>query len=142
MLTIELSPATRFDVVQLFTIDGIRLLFKGSRWGFGRRPAAASATASTSVATSTAPQQPLPDIYQYKIDVSMDGKTYTTALDQSKNTISRNTIFDEIPPVKCRFVRLTMINWPKSTPLGIIEVTVFGKPADSLPAQEPIPDTP
>lgn len=140
VLTIELSPATRFDVVQLFTIDGVRLLFNGSRWGFGRRPAAAaSATGSTSVTASTAQQQPLPDIYQYKIEVSMDGKTYNTALNQSKNTISRNTVFEDIPPVKCRFVRLTMINWPKSTPLGIIEFTVFGKPAGSLPAQEPIP---
>lgn len=142
VLTIELSPATRFDVVQLFTIDGVRLLFNGSRWGFGRRPSATvSASGSTSVAASTTQQQPLPDIYQYKIEVSMDGKTYTTALDQSKNTISRNTIFEEIPPVKCRFVRLTMINWPKSAPLGIIEFTVFGKPTDSLPAQEPIPGT-
>jgi hypothetical protein len=131
ILTIELSPATRFDVVQLFTIDGVRLLFNGSRRGFGRRPAPGSA----------APAQPVPDIYQYKLEVSMDGKTYTTALDQTKNTISRNTIFDEIPPIKCRFVRLSMTNWPKSSPLGIIEFTVFGKPADSLPAQEPIPGT-
>jgi len=129
ILTIELSPATRFDVVQLFTIDGVRLLFNGSRWGFGRRPAPGSAPVA----------QPLPDIYQYKIEVSMDGKTFMPALDQTKNTLSRNTVFDEIPPVKCRFVRLTMTNWPKSTPLGIIELTVFGKPADSLPAQEPIP---
>jgi len=143
ILTIELSPATRFDVVQMFTIDGVRLLFKGSRWGFGRRPAAAAAstTASTSVTGSTVPPQPLPEVYQYKIEVSMDGKIFTTALDQSKNTISRNTIFEEIPRVKCRFVQLTMVNWPKSSPLGIIEFTVFGKPADSLPAQEPIPCT-
>ena len=128
-LTIELSPATRFDVVQLFNIDGVRLMFNGRRWGFGRpsmRPAQA---------------QPSPDVYQYKIDVSMDGKTYTTALDQTKNTISRNTIFDEISPVKCRFVRLTVTNWPKMTPLGIIEFTVFGKPAGSLPAEQLIPGT-
>ena len=30
-LLIELSPATRFDVVQLFTIDGVRLMFNGGR---------------------------------------------------------------------------------------------------------------
>jgi xylan 1,4-beta-xylosidase len=127
-LTIELSPATRFDVVQLFTIDGVRLMFNGRRRGFGRPPA------------GTNPVEPSPEIYQYKIEVSMDGKTYATALDQSQNSISRNTIFEDISPVKCRFVRLTMTNWPKTTPLGIIEFTIFGKPSGSLPAQEPIPD--
>ena len=33
-LSIELSPATRFDAVQLFTIDSVRLMFNGGR-GFG-----------------------------------------------------------------------------------------------------------
>jgi len=119
-LTVELSPATRFDVVQLFTIDAARLMFNSGRRGFGHAPA---------------------DAYQYRIDISMDGKTYITALDQSKNILSRNTIFEEIPPVKCRFVRLTMTNWPRTTTLGILEFTVFGKPAESLPAEQPIPVT-
>jgi len=85
--------------------------------------------------------QTLPAInaYQYKIEVSADGNTYTTVLDQSKNAVVRNTIFEEIPTTKCRFVRLTMLNWPRATPLGIIEFTVFGKPAESLPAAVPIP---
>jgi xylan 1,4-beta-xylosidase len=129
-LTIELSPATRFDVVQLFTIDGVRLMFNSGRRGFSR-PAAGTPPA--------APNQPSNDAYQYKIEVSMDGKTYLTALDQTKNSIQRNTIFEEIPPVKSRFVRLTMTNWPRTTPLGVLEFTVFGKPAESLPAQVPIP---
>jgi hypothetical protein len=126
-LTIELSPATRFDVVQLFNIDGVRLMFNGGRRGFGGPSAA------------TAPAQPATDIYQYIIEVSMDGKAYVTALDQARNNISRNTIFEEIPPVKCRFVRLTITKWPVSSPLGIIEFTVFGKPVESLPASQPIP---
>jgi xylan 1,4-beta-xylosidase len=129
-LTIELSPATRFDVVQLFTIDAVRLMFNGSRRGFGR-PSAAITTSNQ--------QQSVSEVYQYMIEVSMDGKTYTTALNQTKNTISRNTIFEEVSPIKCRFVRLTMTSWPKTTPLGIIEFTVFGKPAESLPAAVPIP---
>ena len=137
-LTIELSPATRFDAVQLFTIDSVRLMFNGGRgFGFGgrrRTPAAESVPAA-----APAPDLPLTDAYQYTIEVSMDGQTYTTALDQTKNAISRNTIFEEIPPVKCRFVRLTMANWPRTTPLGIIEFTIFGKPAESLPAAQPIP---
>jgi len=128
-LTIELSPATRFDVVQLFNIDGVRLMFNGGRRGFGRPSAA------------TAPAPPAPDVYQYKIEVSTDGKTYIPALDQTNNSISRNTIFEEIAPVKCRFARLIVTNWPKTSPLGIIEFTIFGKPAGSLPAAVAIPVT-
>ena len=124
-LTIELSPATEFDVVQLFTIDGVRLMFNGGRRRFFRR--------------SSKPHESI--IYKYKIEVSMDGKTYTTALDQTNNNIQRNTIFEEIPPVKCRFVKLTVTDWPKSDPLGIIEFTVFGKASGSLPAERPIPIT-
>ena len=125
-LTVELSPATRFDVVQLFTIDGVRLMFNGGRRGGSARPTAGGI-------------QPSPEIYKYKIEVSMDGKTYQPALDMTKNSTARNTIFEEIPPVKCRFVRLVVTNWPKQNPLGVLEFTVFGKPAESLPAAVPIP---
>jgi hypothetical protein len=101
-------------------------MFNGGRRGFGR---------------PSGNTPPPADIYKYKIEVSMDGETYTPALDQTKNDISRNTIFEEIPPVKCRFVRLTITDWPKTNPLGIIEFTVFGKPAGSMPAQVAIPVT-
>ena len=131
-LTLELSPATRFDVVQLFTIDLVRLLFTGGG-RFGGRGVVAAPT------INTPPALPASSTHQYKIDVSMDGSSYTTVLDQSTNAVVRNTIFEEIPPTKCRFVRLTMLNWPRATPLGIIEFTVFGKAADSLPAAVPIP---
>jgi hypothetical protein len=131
-LTIELSPATRFDVVQLFTIDSARILFTGGNRLTGRGNAATNAQAAAAFTSA----------YQYKIEVSTDGEKYTTVLDQSTNETVRNTIFEEIPPTKCRFVRLTMVNWPRATPLGIIEFTVFGKPADSLPAAVPIPVTP
>jgi xylan 1,4-beta-xylosidase len=148
-LTIELSPATRFDVVQLFTIDSVRLMFMGGR-GFGGgfrrggrgvggvRAAGPGATADAP-ATPAAGERPPVNAHQYKIEMSLDGETFTTALDQTDNDISRNAIFEELPPGKCRFVRLTMTNWPRATPLGIIEFTVFGKPADSLPAAVPIP---
>lgn len=122
-LTIDLGPATRFDVTQLFTIDSVRLLFTGGR-RFG-------GPAGTPPATNA---------YQYKIEASTDGNSFTTALDQSTNSVIRNTIFEEIPPTKCRFVRLTMLDWPRTTPLGIIEFTVFGKPAGSLPAAQPVPE--
>jgi hypothetical protein len=118
MLTLDLGPATRFDVVQLFTIDSVRLLFTG-----GRRASAL----------------PSAEAYRYRIDVSTDGDAFTTVLDRSANTVARNTIFEELPPTRCRFVRLTIVDWPRATPLGVVEFTVFGKPAGSLPAAQPIP---
>ena len=152
-LTIELSPATRFDRVQLFTIDSARLMFTGGGRGGGRAggrglggrgatPTEGSSDAASAMTNNAAPAPPPTDGYQYKIDASLDGNTYTTVLDQSTNSISRNTLFDEMPTTKCRFVRLTMVNWPRTTPLGIIEFTVFGKPAESLPAAQPIPGAP
>jgi hypothetical protein len=152
-LTIELSPATRFDVVQLFTIDSVRLMFGGGFGGgglgrggaggrgFGRGgPGTAAPTAGTEpAAAATAAALPPTNAYQYKIEVSTDGNAYTTALDMTKNDVTRNNIFEEVPPVKCRFVRLSMTNWPRTSSLGIIEFTVFGKPAGSLPAAVPIP---
>ena len=142
-LTIELSPATRFDKVQLFTIDSMRLLFTdGGRFGFGNRggvPGAGAAATDTNSAAAGTSTPPATNAYQYNIDVSTDGKTYAPVLDQTTTTVVRNTIFEEIPPTECRFVRLTMTNWPRATPLGIIEFTVFGKAAESLPAAQPIP---
>ncbi len=147
-LTLDLGPATRFDAVQLFTIDSTRLLFagggrfggrgSGSRRGAPGAEPSATATNIPPVASSASALPPS-NAYQYRIDISTDGSAFTTVLDQSANSVVRNTIFDEIPPAKCRFVRLTMINWPRATPLGIIEFTVFGKPAGSLPAAQPIP---
>ena len=152
-LTLDLGPATRFDVVQLFTIDSVRLLFSGGGGmggrGGGRRgapgAAAAAPASATAPASNAAPvaasaaAPPTVSSYQFKIEVSPDGNNYTTVLDQSTNAVVRNTIFEEIPPTKCRSLRLTMVNWPRTSALGIIEFTVFGKPAGSLPAAVAIP---
>jgi xylan 1,4-beta-xylosidase len=134
--TLDLGPATRFDVVQLFAIDSVQLMFTGG-WRFGAR-----GTARTSANNSSTPQRPPTNAYQYKLEVSTDGSSYTTVLDQTRNGVERSTIFEEIPPTKCRFVRLTLTNWPRTTPLGVIEFTVFGQPAGSLPAAQPIPSQP
>jgi len=45
---------------------------------------------------------------------------------------------DEIKPVVCRYVRLSMLDWPGDLPLGIIEFTVFGQPVeDKTPRKRP-----
>jgi hypothetical protein len=138
----------------LFTVNSLRLMFGGGsgrsgmggmgRGGAGTRSmtrggSAAEPPTPVTQPAQTTPVRPATNAYQYKIEVSMDGNEYTTALDMTKNDVVRNTIFEEIPPVKCRFVRLTMTNWPGNS-LGIIEFTVFGKSAGSEPAAAPIPD--
>ena len=111
-ITIELSPATRFDVVQYFTVDAMRVLFTGARRrGFG----------------PTAGPAPALPVYKYKLEVSSDGEKYVTVLDKTKNTVSKDTIFEEFAPINCRFVRFTVTEWPEG-PLGIIDFTVFGYP--------------
>ena len=129
-LTIDLIAPTEFETNQLFEIDSSRLEFAAGG-GFGGRGARGAAGAPP----AAAPAPPAPaapnaiTAFRYKIEVSMDGKQYTTVLDKTNNNVTRYTEFDEIPPTRCRFVRLTMTDWPRrgTTPLGITEFTVFGK---------------
>jgi len=121
-IMIELSPATRFDEVQLFEVDAVRIMFGGGgrRGGLGRGAGAQ-------------------EIYKYKIEVSMDGNNWKTALDRTDNTVQKNTIFEEFKPVECRFIRLTVTDWPKPQPLSVIEFTAFGLPSSTQPARVAIP---
>ena len=41
-------------------------------------------------------------------------KQYATVLDKTKNDVTLYTEFDEIPPTSCRFVRLTITDWPRT----------------------------
>ena len=118
-IMVDLGPATRFDVVQLYKVDGVRILFTGARRARGAPGAAAAAA--------------LP-VYKYKVDVSMDGENFTTVLDKTGNTVSKDTIFDEFPATECRYARLTVTEWPEG-PLGIIDLTFFGVPSRYLPPQ-------
>ena len=119
VLMIELSPATRFDEVQLFDVDAVRLMFGGStpRRGFGGGGAS---------------------VYKYKVEVSTDGENWTMALDRTANTEQRNTIFEDFKPVECRFVKLTVTGWPGGQ-LSVIEFTAFGRPSSTRPARVAIP---
>jgi len=115
-LTIDLGSITEFERDQLFMVDSSRIEFMtGAGFGWSARGGAAPAPGG-----STA--------FRYKIEASEDGKDYSTLLDKTQNEIARYTEFDELPPTACRFVRLTITDWPhRRTPLGVIEFTVFGK---------------
>jgi hypothetical protein len=69
----------------------------------------------------------------------MDGKEFRTVLDKSGNAVPRNVLFDEIKPVECRYVRLTMLDWPKGSPLSILDFSVFGRATGYSPSQVPVP---
>ena len=110
-MTLDLSPATRFDVVEHFTIDGLRVMFNTPRRARGAAGAAS-----------------LP-VFKYKLEASQDGENFFTVLDKTGNTVPKDTVFDEFTPVNCRFIRFTVTDWPKEGgPLGIIDFTVFGYP--------------
>lgn len=65
--------------------------------------------------------------WKYRVDASPDGKTRRTALDKTENNRNREIEFDEIAPVTCRHVRLTVTGGPKGVLPGVIGFTVFGK---------------
>ena len=122
-LTIDMGSTTEFAKEQLFTVDSSRIVFIAGRGGFGARGgrAAGQQTAAPQIAGSPA--------FRYKIESSLDGESFTTILDQTGNRVTKYIEFDELPPTACRFVRLTITDWPHiaDSPLGITEFTVFGK---------------
>lgn len=119
-LTIDLGSITEFESEQLFTVDSSRIEFTAGRGGFGRMGTPGSRAGSRA--------------FRYKIEVSRDGLTFTTILDKTENNVTRYTNFDELTPTKCRYVRLTITDWPHmaNAPLGIMEFTVFGKSMEPL----------
>ena len=67
---------------------------------------------------------------QYRLEASLDGKTYFPVLDKTDNRRAVVNLFDEFKPVRCRFVRLTITGFPPGAPLALLEFTVFGKSAE------------
>ena len=118
-LTVDLSANTEFEDPIYFDVDSSRIEFStGERGLFGPR------------AGATAPYTGSP-AFQYKIEASRDGQAWETILDKTRNTVTRYTEFDELQPAVCRFVRLTITDWPHlpGMPLGVLEFTVFGRAA-------------
>ncbi len=97
-----------FKTNSSFTLDGFQILFSEGGYA-GKRTIAHNFG------------------YQYKIETSDDGKNYTTVVDKSANKRDDAIEFDVIKPGEAKFVKLTILNKPKNTPLSILEFTVFGK---------------
>jgi xylan 1,4-beta-xylosidase len=135
-LTIDLAPATTFDPEEQFIVDSARIHFLAgvSRAGLldvpgrpGRRAGRGTTPAETEAGNDS-------KAHQYKIEVSMNGESFTTVFDKTNNDVAKYVEFEEIRPTTCRFVRLTITGWPHKVgvPLGILEFTVFGKPVEPV----------
>jgi hypothetical protein len=109
-LMLDLGSAKPNDPKQEFVIDSSRILFSD---------------AYLNVAEGI-----VPGPYQYRVEVSRDGQTFKTVVDKTQSTRDHNIEFDEIEPVQCRYVKLTINGPPNKVPIGILEFTVFGKPAE------------
>jgi hypothetical protein len=108
-ITVDLLGNQPFDKQFQFTVDSSRIEFTALRNHHG--------------VFSGSPA------FRYKIEGSSDGNQFTTLVDKTHNATTEYTEFDELPPTRCRFIRLTLTDWPRSVdqPLGITEFTIFGK---------------
>lgn len=152
-VVIDLSPADGVNVIDLFKVDGLRILFGGSN--LVRRTAQAApprANAANRPAGQASAQQPRPvqrpmgsmfapagglPVYKYKLEGSMDGVNYFMLLDRTQNVKIQDVVYDDIEPTECRYVKLTITGWPEGIDLGILDATVFGKYSSFLPPTNP-----
>jgi hypothetical protein len=123
-LTLDLGCRNPTDANQEFLVSSARILFEIA-------PPERSNLSVDGHSTwyPDAPRVAVPPAYQYRVEVSLDNKKFTTALDRTSNIRSNNVEFGEVAPVRCRWVRLTVTGRPKDLPLAVLEFTVFGSSA-------------
>ena len=148
-LTFDLSTADGINVIDLFDVDGLRIIFGNNERGRMAAPAAAPAQGQGPRPAAPAGQAPRPaaaparqsfptgggmfmppgglPVYKYKLEGSMDGENFYMLVDKTNNTKITDNVFEDITPRQCRYVRLTITGWPEGINLGIIEATIFGR---------------
>lgn len=130
-LTIDLVGIPPFE--PLFRVDSARIQFHGLNFSFRQPPRPGQAP----VGPAGPEPGPRPEdapfsgarAFQYRLEVSEDGRAWKTIVDKIANAVTRYTEFDDFRPTHARYVRLTLTDWPRSAnqPLGVVEFTVFGK---------------
>ena len=79
------------------------------------------------------------DLYhQYRLERSLDGKTWNMLADQSGNRKDVPHDYVQLPaPVSARFVRVTNVRMPGGGPFSIRDLRVFGSGLSKPPAKAP-----
>jgi len=78
--------------------------------------------------------------YQYRVEVSLNGTSYTTVVDKTANTTGGTTLTDTFAPASARYVRLTVTGASGYTGgwASLYEFRVFGSAG---PTNTPVPAT-
>ena len=121
-ITIDLGPATEFDPGPACSRSTRAASCSSAGRGPGRPGTTPQAPASTSADGAVA--------HRYTDrGVERRQDVHDACSTRPRNAVTRYVEFDELPPTTCRFVRLTLADWPRraAAPLGIVEFTVFGK---------------
>jgi hypothetical protein len=102
-LVLDLGCRNPRDTNQQFLVDSVRMLFDAApRAGARDLTVEGHGRWYADAARSTiAP-------YRYKIEASLDGKTYTAVADKTANATAQNVEFAEFASVQCRYVKLTV----------------------------------
>ncbi len=122
-LMLDLGCRNPTDPNQEFTIDSTRILFDTAppeRQAFNVDGHAGWFPNSRGI---------VPTVYRYKIETSLDNHIYLTAIDRTANSRAQNVEFVEFPPVRCRYVKVSLIRDTENPAPPVLEFTVFGTPA-------------
>jgi beta-xylosidase len=123
-LVLDLGCRNPADANQEFVVNSVRLLFETAPRAGARdlKVEGHSRWYPDSLRAEVAP-------YKYRIETSLDNKTFQTAVDKTENDVANNVEFDEFKPVRCRYVKLTITGKPQGGPMAVLEFTVFGRSA-------------
>ena len=69
----------------------------------------------------------VPAPYLYRLEGSLDRKTWFTVCDRSANACEQHMVYDTFAPAKAQFVRLVILGVPPGMTAGVWEFTVFGQ---------------
>ena len=127
-LILDLGCRNPADANQEFSWTPIRLLFDNA-------PRAGARDLKVDGHARWYPDSPRSEVapYKYRIETSLDNKTYQPVVDKTSNAVANNVEFDDFPPVRCRYVRLTITGKPRGGPMAVLEFTAFGRSATEPP---------
>ncbi len=101
------APRLTVDLGGDFELDAVRLLFSDAHLDSRRGVR--------------------PGPFQWDLALSSDGTSYRGLLDKTANTTDREVEYEAFAPARGRFLRLTVTGAPPGLPVGLLELTAFGR---------------